>query len=179
MINSQNSIDQGTKTKKEAAYEHIEHPFAPIYSSTSKILILGSLPSVKSREQQFFYGHPQNRFWKVIAALMEETLPTTIKEKRTLLLDHDIAIWDTIYSCDIKGSSDASIKNVTPTDLTTILEESNIKQIYCNGKTSGKYYERYQQTQTGREAIVLPSTSPANAAYSLERLIEEWSVIRG
>lgn len=177
MMNSQNSIAHGTKVKKEADYEHIEHPFAPIYSSTSKIMILGSLPSVKSREQQFFYGHPQNRFWRVIAALMEEEPPTTIEEKRTLLLEHNIAIWDTIYSCDIKGSSDASIKNVTPTDLTKILEESNIKQIYCNGKTSGKYFERYQKTQTGIEAIVLPSTSPANAAYSLERLVQEWSII--
>ena len=118
-------------------YEHVIHPFEPIYSRTSRILILGSLPSVKSREQNFFYGHPQNRFWKVISGLMNESVPVDVEEKRKLLLKYDIAIWDVIQSCDIKGSSDSSIKNVTPTDLASIVEQSRITKVFCNGKTSG------------------------------------------
>ena len=158
-------------------YEHITHPFEPIYSGTSRILILGSLPSVKSREQAFFYGHPQNRFWKVISHLLCEPQPLTIDEKRAMLLSHDIAIWDVIYSCDIKGSRDSSIRNVVPTDLRRIIAESQITRIYCNGKTAGKLYQRFQEKQLAMPAVTLPSTSPANAAYSLERLIEEWGQI--
>lgn len=160
-------------------YEHVIHPFEPIYSSTSRILILGSLPSVKSREQNFFYGHPQNRFWKVISGLMNEPVPADVEEKRELLLRHDIAIWDVIQSCDIKGSSDSSIKNVTPTDLASIVEQSRITKVFCNGKTSGKLYEKYHSKRVGIDAMILPSTSPANAAYSLERLMDAWSVIKG
>lgn len=160
-------------------YEHVIHPFEPIYSRTSRILILGSLPSVKSREQNFFYGHPQNRFWKVISGLMNESVPVDVEEKRKLLLKYDIAIWDVIQSCDIKGSSDSSIKNVTPTDLASIVEQSRITKIFCNGKTSGKLYEKYQSKRVGIDAMILPSTSPANAAYSLERLMDAWSVIKG
>lgn len=159
-------------------YEHVVHPFQPIYSGNSRILILGSLPSVKSREQNFFYGHPQNRFWKVISSLMEEPVPSTIEEKKMLLLAHDIAIWDVIQSCDIKGSSDSSIRNVIPTDLISLVENSNITKVFCNGKTAGKLYEKYQSKVLQMEAIVLPSTSPANAAYSLERLQEAWRVIK-
>ena len=158
-------------------YEHITHPFEPIYSGTSRILILGSLPSVKSREQAFFYGHPQNRFWKVISHLLCEPQPQTIDEKRAMLLRHDIAIWDVIYSCDIKGSSDGSIRNVVPTDLRRIIAESQITRIYCNGKTSGRLYQRFQEKQLGMPAVTLPSTSPANAACSLEQLMEEWGQI--
>ena len=160
-------------------YEHVIHPFEPIYSRTSRILILGSLPSVKSREQNFFYGHPQNRFWKVISGLMNESVPVDVEEKRKLLLKYDIAIWDVIQSCDIKGSSDSSIKNVTPTDLASIVEQSRITKVFCNGKTSGKLYEKYQSKRVGIDAMILPSTSPANAAYSLERLMDAWSVIKG
>ena len=156
-------------------YEHIIHPFPPIYDEHSEILILGSLPSVKSREQMFFYGHPQNRFWKVLSAVLGETLPTTIEEKKQMLLRNHIALWDTIYSCDIIGSSDSSIRNVVPTDLNRILAESAVSRIYCNGKTSGKYFEKYQQKILGMEAQVLPSTSPANAAYSVEKLISVWA----
>ena len=158
----------------KAEYSHIVHPFPPLYDSESKLLILGSLPSVKSREQMFFYGHPQNRFWKVIVAVLEEDVPATMEEKKRLLHSHHIALWDTIYSCDIIGSSDSSIRNVVPTDLKPILEQSAITQIYCNGATSGKYYKKYQQAELGTEAVTLPSTSPANAAYSLERLIAIW-----
>lgn len=158
-------------------YEHIVHPFPPLYDEASKILILGSLPSVKSREQMFFYGHPQNRFWKVMAALTDENVPMTIDEKKELLHKHHIALWDTIYSCDIVGSSDSSIKNVVPTDIEPIINNSKITKIFCNGNTSGKYYKKYQQNNIGIEAVVLPSTSPANAAFSLERLIDAWQPV--
>ena len=156
-------------------YEHITHPFPPLYDGQSEILILGSLPSVKSREQMFFYGHPQNRFWKVLSAVLGERIPETIEEKKRMLLKNHIALWDTIYSCDIIGSSDSSIRNVVPTDLHRIMEESAVSRIYCNGTTSGKYFEKYQQKALGMEARVLPSTSPANAAYSVERLIQVWA----
>lgn len=154
---------------------HVIHPFPPLYDKDSKILILGSLPSVKSREQMFFYGHPQNRFWKVLAGILGETIPTNIEEKSAMLHKHHIALWDTIYSCDIKGSSDSSIKNVTPTNLKPILENSCITKIFCNGATSGKYYKKFQENTLGISADTLPSTSPANAAYSLDKLIDIWS----
>ena len=133
----------------EDRYEHIVHPFPPLYDEESRILILGSLPSVKSREQMFFYGHPQNRFWKVISRVLGEKLPVTIDEKKAMLHAHHIALWDAIYSCDIIGSSDSSIKNVTPTDLSKIVEASKVTKVICNGKTSGKYYAKYQQKILG------------------------------
>lgn len=156
-------------------YTHIDHPFPPLYNKESKILILGSLPSVKSREQLFFYGHPQNRFWKVVAGIFNEEVPGTIDEKKSFLYKHNIAVWDVIQSCDIIGSSDSSIKNVVPTDISVILQNSQVKKVFVNGKTAGTYYKKYQQIQTGFDATVLPSTSPANAAYSLEKLISIWA----
>ena len=153
---------------------HVKHEFEPVYDECSEVLILGTLPSVKSREQNFYYGHPQNRFWKVIAAVTGEEVPTTIEEKKALLHRNHIALWDTIYSCDIIGSSDSSIRNVVPTDLSPIIEQSQIKKIFCNGNTSAKYYKKYQQNLLGTESITLPSTSPANAAFSLEKLINIW-----
>lgn len=158
-------------------YKHIIHPFDALYDEHSRILILGSFPSVKSREQKFFYGHPQNRFWKVLSIVLGEKVPETIEEKRKLLLNNHIALWDVIYSCDIKGSSDSSIRNVTPTDLSRVIKGSEISDIYCNGKTSGKLFARYQGEILGRSAITLPSTSPANAAWSVERLTEAWKRI--
>lgn len=155
-------------------YEHIIHPFEPVYSESSKILILGSFPSVKSREQKFFYGHPQNRFWKVMSSVLMEPLPQTIEEKKQMLTQHDIAVWDVIYSCDIIGSSDSSIKNATPTELASLVRKTQIKHIFCNGKTAGKLYEKYQENIVGIPAVTLLSTSPANAAFSVERLIAEW-----
>ena len=157
----------------------IFHPFPPLYNEDSRILILGSFPSVKSREQRFFYGHPQNRFWKVTAAVFDCAVPQTIEEKRQFLLEYGVALWDTIASCDIVGSSDSSIKIVVPNDLTPILEGAKIERIFVNGKTSEKYYNRYIRDKIGREALCLPSTSPANAAWSVERLVEAWQVIRG
>lgn len=164
--------------KKEQTYIHVSHDFEPVFDENSKVLILGTFPSVKSRENQFYYGHPQNRFWKVIAGLTESEVPQTIEEKKKLLLEHGIAIWDVIESCDIIGSSDSSIKNVEPTELRKILDASNIKQIYANGSKAGQLYKKYQLPLTGMEAVVLPSTSPANAAWSLERLCEAWRKIK-
>lgn len=153
------------------------HPFEPIYDKNSKVLILGSFPSVKSRENQFFYGHSQNRFWKVISAVFGEPLPETIVQKKQLLLSNSIALWDVIASCEINGSSDSSIKNVIPNDLTRILNTADIKQIFVNGKTAQKYFVRYIQDIVKRQAICLPSTSPANSAWSLEKLVNEWRII--
>lgn len=158
-------------------YEHIVHSFEPVYDKASEILILGTLPSVKSRENNFYYGHKQNRFWKVLATLLKEPVPDTIEEKKAMLLAHRIALWDVIQSCDIKGSSDSSIKNVQPTDIGMILEKTDITRIYANGNKAGQLYKRYQFPVTGIEAMVLPSTSPANAAWSLERLCKAWHVI--
>ena len=156
----------------------INHPFGPLYDSNSRILILGSFPSVKSREQNFFYGHPQNRFWKVIAALYGQEPPKTIPEKRDLILGHGLALWDSIASCVITGSSDASIRDVRTNDLRIILDNSPIERICCNGRKSHEMYQRYIQNAIGREAVCLPSTSPANAQFSLEKLIAAWSVLK-
>ena len=156
----------------------IMHPFPPLFDADSEILILGSFPSVRSREQQFFYGHPQNRFWRVTSAVMECETPQTIDEKRAFLLKNHIALWDVIASCEIVGSSDSSIRNVIPNDLTPIFAAADIRQVYVNGGTASKYYDRYQKPILGRSAVRLPSTSPANAAWSLEKLIAAWSVIR-
>ena len=155
----------------------IYHPFGPLYNENSKVLILGSFPSVKSREQEFFYGHPQNRFWKVIAALLDKDVPHTIEEKKALILDNGLALWDSIGSCEITGSSDASIRNAEPNDLRIITENCDIRAIYCNGKKSLEVYNRYIEPMLGRQAEALPSTSPANAAWNLDRLTEAWSVI--
>ncbi len=157
--------------------QRIAHPFGPLFSAKSEVLILGSFPSVKSREQHFFYGHPQNRFWKVIAALYHTETPVTIPEKKELILRSGLALWDTIASCTVTGSSDASIRDVQANDLSVILNHSPIRKICCNGKTSWQLYEKWIRPQTGREALCLPSTSPANAQWTLERLTEAWAVI--
>lgn len=153
----------------------IKHPIKPIYDVHSKILILGSFPSVKSREEGFFYGHPQNRFWKVVSAVCKAETPITVKEKKKFLLDNQIAVWDVIHSCDIVGSSDSSIKNVVPNDLQIILDSSPIEKIFVNGKKAEQLYKQYIQPAIGRQAVCLPSTSPANAVWSLEKLIEYWT----
>ena len=152
----------------------IIHPFPPLYDKGSRILILGSFPSVKSREQLFFYGHPQNRFWKVIAAVFNEKVPENIPDKKKLLKRNHIALWDVIHSCDISGSSDSSISNVVANDLSQILDNADIKKIIVNGKAAEKYYKKYIEPVTKRIAICMPSTSPANAAWSLEALVDEW-----
>lgn len=158
--------------------QRINHPFGPLFDQHSRTLILGSFPSVKSREQQFFYGHPQNRFWKVIAALYGQEPPKTIPEKRALILSHGLALWDSIASCVITGSSDASIREVRANDLRIILDHSPIERIYCNGRKSHEMYEKYIRPVIGREAGCLPSTSPANAQWSLEKLVAAWAVLK-
>jgi len=157
---------------------HIVHPIEPFYSPSSKILILGSFPSVKSRESGFFYGHPQNRFWKLLALLFDEPVPKTVDEKKAMLARHDIAAWDSIHSCDIEGSSDSSIRNVVPNDFSAIFAAADIRAVYTNGKRSHEIYTKYCLPQTGREAVCLPSTSPANAVWSLDKLARAWSVIK-
>ncbi|MBH1940725.1 DNA-deoxyinosine glycosylase [Mobilitalea sibirica] len=153
------------------------HPFPPIYDSKSKVLILGTFPSVKSREGEFYYHHPQNRFWKVLSEICRDSLPDTIEEKKQLLLRNGIAVWDVIKSCEITGSADSSIKNVTVNDLEDILSYAEIRQIYANGSKAYQLYMKYIYPEIKREIIKLPSTSPANASYSLEKLIEFWSCI--
>lgn len=163
--------------KPDSEYQTIEHNFDPVFNAQSEILILGSLPSVKSRENNFYYGHPQNRFWKLIAALCHAEVPQTIEEKKKLLYDNGIAVWDVIAKCDIIGSSDSTIKNVVPNDIRIILEHAPIKRIYANGGKAYELYMHYCYPECKREIIKLPSTSPANAAFSMERLLTVWSDI--
>ena len=153
------------------------HPIAPVFDKDSRVLILGSFPSVKSREQGFFYGHPQNRFWKVTASVFGEDVPKTIDEKKSFLLRNHIALWDVIGSCEIDGSSDSSIRNVSVNDIKMILETADIQAIYLNGKKAFQLYQKHMLPVTGREGICLPSTSPANAAWQMDKLVREWSVI--
>lgn len=158
--------------------ERVSHPIPPLYQGDSKVLILGSFPSVKSREAMFFYHHPQNRFWKVISSVYGMPLPNTVEEKKAMLLSCKIAVWDVIQSCEITGSADSSIKNVIPNDLSIILDAADIKEIITNGSTAHQLYMRYLYPLTKLEARKFPSTSPANAGYSLERLIEAWSYLK-
>lgn len=155
----------------------IRHPIPPLYDKNSTILILGSFPSVKSREAVFFYGHPQNRFWKVLAQLFEVPVPDTIPEKKQLILTHRLALWDVIAACDIEGSADSSIRNVVPNDLSVILDNAPIQHIFVNGRKAESLYKKYLLPVTEREAICLPSTSPANASWNLERLTDAWRVV--
>lgn len=207
-------------------YQHIDHGFDPVVDGCSRVLVLGSFPSVLSRANAFYYGNPLNRFWRVMAECLDESVPPnegelmvpsmragealtcgrdvlpecmaasnkacppaepsqpvtlemSIAYKRDLLLRHGIALWDVIESCDIKGSSDASIKNVVPVAIERVLEQARIQAVLCNGGTAGRLYRRYLQERVGLPAEVLPSTSPANAAWSLERLIDRWREVLG
>ena len=153
------------------------HNISPVYDENSAVLILGSFPSVKSRKEGFFYGHPQNRFWKVLSAVFNEPCPETVPEKKELLLRHNIALWDVIASCDIEGSSDASITNVVPNDISDIIAASSIKAVFLNGKTAEKLYKKYIADSVTLPAVCLPSTSPANAQWTTERLVGEWRKI--
>lgn len=156
----------------------VKHPIEPLFNEHSRVLILGSFPSVKSREQMFFYGHPQNRFWKVVSGVFNKPEPKTIEDKKSLLYSCNIALWDVIASCEIVGSSDSTIKNVIANDLTTVLNGAKIEKIIVNGKTAEKYFIKYIEPRIKIKAICLPSTSPANAAYSLEKLISKWQIIK-
>lgn len=167
-----------TMQKNVSEYQTVEHMFEPVYNADSRILILGSLPSVKSRENHFYYGHPQNRFWKLLAALCQETLvPQTIEEKKKFLYDRRIALWDVIARCDIIGSSDSSIKNVVPNDIHKIIDHAPVERIYANGGKAYELYMQYCYPACKRDIIKLPSTSPANAAFSMDKLMKAWNGI--
>jgi len=157
-----------------AEYEQVAQPFAPVYDKDSRILILGSLPSVKSREQGFYYGHARNRFWPMLAAIFQEPVPRDIPEKKALLLRHGLAVYDVIESCEIRGSSDSSIRNVKAADIRAIMEASRIEKILVNGRTAAKYFKACQPAIYRPLLVELPSTSPANAAFSLEKLAQIW-----
>jgi TDG/mug DNA glycosylase family protein len=163
---------------KNTKREFLDHSFGPFYRSDSEILILGSFPSVKSREQNFYYGHPQNRFWKILAAIFHDALPASVEEKRSFLARHKIALYDVIDQCSIIGSSDSSIEDVVVTDLAPILQESKIRnRIFTNGGKAFSLYMKYTYPKTGIRPVKLPSSSPANAAWSLPRLTETWKTL--
>lgn len=155
----------------------VEHGFGPLWDEHSQILILGSMPSVKSREQGFYYGHPQNRFWKVLAAVTGQAVPETIEDKKAFLLRQKIALWDVIASCEIEGSSDSSIRDAEANDIAWLLGQTGIQRIFVNGGKAAELYDKLVLPQTQRKAVRLPSTSPANAAWSVKRLVQAWQVI--
>lgn len=173
-MNRMKRQEQTASEGKKSRYQHVKHTFLPVYDQDSEILILGTFPSVKSREQNFYYGHPQNRFWKVLARLTGEELPETVEEKKVMLLKHHIAVWDVIESCDIIGSSDSSIRNAVPADIPKILAGSKIRKICANGEKAYQLYRKYCEEAAGQEAIKLPSSRPANAVFTLDRLTEIW-----
>ena len=150
------------------------HPVKPIFSKSSKMLILGTFPSVKSREMCFFYSHPQNRFWRVMAKICDCDIPESVEDKTQLILNNNFALWDVIHSCEIEGSSDSSIKNVVANDISIILDNSQVDRIFVNGKKAESLYKKYIEKAVGIKAVYLPSTSPANASWSEERLAEYW-----
>lgn len=154
--------------------EHVEHPFPPVLSPDSHTLILGSFPSVRSREEGFFYGHPRNRFWAMLAAVFDEPLPASIPEKESLILRHHLALWDVIASCRIEGSSDASVRDAVPVDIERITRTCSIRRVICNGALAGKLYHQHLEAALGLEPLILPSTSPANAAWHFDRLCDVW-----
>ena len=153
------------------------HEFSPVFDENSEILILGSFPSVKSRQESFFYANPQNRFWKLMAQLLNESTPKDTKDKIVMLKKHKIALWDVIESCDIVGSSDSSISNVVPVDISQILSRANIIKVYANGGKAFELYNKYLYPKTQLDITKLPSTSPANAGYSFDKLLSEWKKI--
>ena len=154
-----------------------QHNIAPLYDRFSTRLILGSFPSVLSRRDGFYYAHPQNRFWKVLAAVLDSPVPVTTEQKKALILNNNLALFDVIADCEIVGSADSHIKNAVANDLSPLLNGSRISKIFVNGKTAQKLYDKYLRPSVGIDCIYLPSTSPANAAFSLERLTEQWKAL--
>lgn len=157
--------------------EHIIHSIEPVFDAESRVLILGTMPSPKSREVQFYYGHPQNRFWRVLAAVLGEEVPQSVPEKKTMLLRHRIALWDVLAECEITGASDSSIRNPVANDLSVILDHAPVQAVFTTGATAWKLYTRLQKPHTGIEAVRLPSTSPANCAVKMEALTEAYKAI--
>lgn len=157
--------------------EHLVHEIDAVFDENSRVLVLGTFPSPKSRESGFFYGNPQNRFWKVLAELFDEPIADTVERKRCQLLRHHIALWDVLASCSIEGASDASIADARPNDLRRILDAAPIEAVFCNGSKAAELYGRFCLEQTGMPCVKLPSTSPANASFSLGRLVGEWKAL--
>lgn len=156
---------------------HAVHPFEPVWNGQSRVLILGSFPSVRSREVGFYYGHPQNRFWRVLEALYGEPVPSDTEGRRAYVLSHGLALWDVLASCDIDKSSDASIRSPVANDVAALVEQSRIERVACNGQRAYSLYRRHLEKACGLAAQALPSTSAANAAWSLERLTEAWRIL--
>lgn len=157
----------------------VEHTIKPVYDENSKILILGTIPSPKSREHGFYYSHPQNRFWKLMSIIFNTALPVNNEQKRKLLLENHIALWDVLKSCDIKGAGDSSIKNPEVNDIVWLLRESKIETIFTTGRKATDLYNKYCREYTNIDTYYLPSTSPANCAnFSLEDLVREYEVIK-
>ena len=154
--------------------ERITHAFDPVFDSESRILILGTMPSPKSRELGFYYSHPRNRFWPVLAEIFGENVPKTPEEKQNFCLRHKIALWDVLRECDIEGASDSSIKNAVPNDISVILNSADIKAVFCTGSTAAKLYKKFIEPETKIPVIALPSTSPANAKIKFEELCEKY-----
>lgn len=153
------------------------HEFGPFFDENSRVLILGSIPSPKSREQGFYYGHPRNRFWPVMAALLKETVPETVQERKSFLKNHCIALWDVLASCEIKGADDSSIREPVVNDMNLILKNSDVRAVFTTGGKASELYRKLCFPACGAEAFRLPSTSPANCSCSMERLIAEYSII--
>jgi len=157
--------------------ESLTHPFGPVFDARSRVLVLGSFPSPLSRERGFYYMNPQNRFWRVLSAVLEEPFPQTVPERRALCLSHGVALWDVLASCEIAGAADASIARPAANDVAGLLAVTQIGRVFATGQTAAKLYRRLCEPQTGLPVTALPSTSPANAAWSLERLIEAYRAI--
>ena len=164
-----------------AEYTRVGPGLPPLHGDRARVLILGSFPSPKSREQGFYYGHPQNRFWPLMAALTGSPVPEhdDILAKKQMIIQNGLAVWDVIRSCEIIGASDASIRNVEPNDLAALMAELGVERVVCNGSTSARLYRKYALPHTGLEAAALPSTSPANASFRLERLRQVWGNVLG
>lgn len=156
----------------------VTHPFEPVCNRNSRILILGTMPSVQSRRQGFYYGNPQNRFWQVLAALLESPVPSDVDGRKQYLLEHQIAVWDVLAQCNIKGSQDSSISDPVVNNISGLLNEYPIQVIFANGQAAARLYHRLCEKETGRPCVALPSTSPANAACSLVSLVDKWTVVR-
>lgn len=166
------------KDERARVSRGLTHPFAPVIDARSRALVLGSFPSVQSRLNSFYYGHPQNRFWRVTAALFSQAVPSSIAEKTSFLLTHRIALWDVVSACDITGSADSTLTPLMLNDIASLLRGTEIRVIFCNGQKAGKLYQARWLDQIELPMQILPSTSPANAAWTLERLLTAWEPLR-
>ncbi|MCD8221241.1 MAG: DNA-deoxyinosine glycosylase [Clostridiales bacterium] len=178
MENVQEKVTERGKRDTHAESCVVFHEFGPVYDETSRVLVLGTIPSPKSREQGFYYGHPRNRFWKILSAVWEEEEPVTVEDRRAFVLRHHIALWDVLASCRIRGASDASIRDAVPNDLKQVIQAAPIRAVFCTGTRAMDLYNRYCRASVGLDGIRLPSTSPANCAVSEAKLMEAYRMIR-